>query len=71
MDLNCWDTFTRMLNEMVKLDEMLQGYGHKHNPDRKVWDLQYHEPHVMWKAIGRKGGVSVFSKLLLFCDFQL
>lgn len=53
---NPWDAFTGLMNEYVRLDEISQGYSHRQNPDRKEWDLQFHEPHDKWKQVGRKGG---------------
>lgn len=62
---NCWEDFTQLFNEIVELDEISQSYNYRRNPDRKGWDLEFHEPHQQWKAVCRKGGVSLFSMLAL------
>lgn len=51
-----WKQFKKMINDMVHLTELTQGYEHKLNPDAPVWDLQYHDYNKKWKAMGRRGG---------------
>ena len=51
-----WDIFSALLNEMVTLDEVSQGYSHKASPDEPEWDLYFHEYHSKWRAVGRRGG---------------
>jgi hypothetical protein len=41
---------------MVKLEEILQGYSHKPNPDQPFWDLHFHEYSSKWRAISKRGG---------------
>jgi len=60
--LKPWDYFTALLNEKVKLDEISQDYNHRPNPDKKQWDLEFHDDqHPRWdtrwkKQFGRSGG---------------
>lgn len=51
-----WHSYTKMMNEMVRLEEILQGYGHKPNPDEPFWDFQFHEYSSKWRTIGKRGG---------------
>src|SRR4051794_24067188 len=43
-----WETFTDLLKEIVILQECAMGYTHKQNPDRKPWNLEFHDSHPRW-----------------------
>lgn len=45
-----------MMNEMVFLTEINQGYTHKLGPDVVEWDLEFHDDAKKWRAIGKRGG---------------
>jgi hypothetical protein len=51
-----WRVFKRLVDDMVYLDELSQGYTHKPNPDEPAWDLQFHEYSSKWRALGKRGG---------------
>jgi len=52
-----WDTYNKIINELVKLDEIAQGYTHQGNPDQKPWEKEWHEnPDPRWKQFGRRRG---------------
>jgi hypothetical protein len=45
-----------MIDDMIQLTEMTQGYIHASYPEKPAWDLHFHENSNIWKAIGRTGG---------------
>lgn len=45
-----------MMNHLVLLYEIEQGYSHRENPERALWNLEFHDNHEKWKEIGRSGG---------------
>jgi len=51
-----WKQFKKMINDMVYLTELTQGYNHKLNPDAPAWNLQFHDYSKKWRALGRRGG---------------
>ncbi|APA13712.1 predicted protein [Sclerotinia sclerotiorum 1980 UF-70] len=51
-----WTSFTEMINHWVRLTEIDQGYNHKENPDRHLWNLEFHENDDKWKQVGRTKG---------------
>ncbi|CAD6452761.1 d3d86942-86cd-43c9-aaa4-24c7eb99b8e3 [Sclerotinia trifoliorum] len=51
-----WTSFIEMINHWVRLNEINQGYNHKENPERHLWNLEFHESHDKWKQIGRTKG---------------
>ncbi|KAF7859586.1 hypothetical protein EAF04_008665 [Stromatinia cepivora] len=51
-----WTNFIEMINHWVCLNEIDQGYNHKENPERHLWNLEFHENHDKWKQIGRAKG---------------
>jgi hypothetical protein len=54
-----WIYLSEMLNEFVRLSEIEQGYSHLPNPDRPIWNFEFHNDNEKWKEIGRykgKGG---------------
>ena len=51
-----WKQFRKMINDMVYLTELTQGFSHKPNPDAPVWDLNYHDYDKKWRMLGRRGG---------------
>ncbi|KAI9651173.1 hypothetical protein NHQ30_001210 [Ciborinia camelliae] len=51
-----WANFMQMVNHWVLLSEIEQGYTHKENPERPIWNLEYHDTHSKWKQIGRSRG---------------
>ncbi|QSZ33134.1 hypothetical protein DSL72_002720 [Monilinia vaccinii-corymbosi] len=52
-----WSNFRQMLNHWVLLCEMEQGYTHRENPERPVWNLEFHDTHEKWRQIGRSRGL--------------
>ena len=50
-----WDKYTEILNDLVKQDEILQGYPNQLGKENEEWDLQFHEPSSSWKEAGRTG----------------
>ncbi|KAM3077161.1 hypothetical protein ACMFMG_003373 [Clarireedia jacksonii] len=54
-----WVYLSDMLNEYVRLSEIEQGYTHLPNPDKPIWNFEFHDDNEKWKEIGRykgKGG---------------
>jgi hypothetical protein len=51
-----WSAFTRLMNDMVYLEEIGQGHGHRPNPDVPEWNLHFHDYSSRWRAIGKRGG---------------
>jgi len=50
-----WDQFYRLINEIVRIDEIEQGII-KDSTEQSKWDKEYHENTAEWRAIGRRGG---------------
>ena len=51
-----WAVFTKIMNDLVTMDEINNGYSHKPNPDQPFWDLQFHEYSSRWATLGKRGG---------------
>ncbi|PQE31314.1 hypothetical protein CJF32_00001889 [Rutstroemia sp. NJR-2017a WRK4] len=54
-----WIYLSEMLNQLVKLNEIEQGYTHLPNPDKPIWNFEFHNKDEKWKEIGQyegKGG---------------
>lgn len=45
-----------MINHWIILNEIQQGYNHRENPERQLWNLEFHDNHGKWKQIGRVKG---------------
>ncbi|KAB8292324.1 hypothetical protein EYC80_008066 [Monilinia laxa] len=52
-----WSNFRQMLNHWVLLCEMEQGYTHRENPERPIWNLEFHDTHEKWRQVGRSQGL--------------
>ncbi|PQE14159.1 hypothetical protein CJF31_00006707 [Rutstroemia sp. NJR-2017a BVV2] len=51
-----WIYLSEMLNQFVRLSEIEQGYTHLPNPDKPIWNFEFHNDNEKWKEIGRYNG---------------
>jgi hypothetical protein len=52
-----WDTYRRLINELVALDEKSQEQRDRgQDPNKPRWDLEWHEADAEWVAAGRHEG---------------
>lgn len=53
---HAWDAYIYFINKYVRHSEMEEGYGHKPNPDKKEFDMEYHERDRKWFKAGHPRG---------------
>ncbi|KAF7945217.1 hypothetical protein EAE96_009995 [Botrytis aclada] len=53
-----WDNFRSMINDLVIATEIELGYDdhRERNPQRNLWNKEYHSDAEEWKQIGRRNG---------------